>query len=128
MEKYIVPLAEAKYLPSPKDAIEILYTFKITSPDNKEDTRKIKMSISGTHAISWGYDVWREPEYYNDLIKILFLFAKNDIEQRLKDGTLKDYEEIAIYAPNHSSGRPYNPDELPEPIGQTIEVPIKATV
>ncbi len=141
MKKYIIGFLQPKHLPSPIAGVEILYSYKITTiEDTKEimdETIKgVKVSISSSLVNTFEYQIWEESNYYNDLIKILFVLVKKAMEQNVRmngamidNEILQDNEIMNLLPRNYTSGRPFNPDELQEPTGQIleIEVPVKVT-
>jgi len=114
-----------RVLPSSLDGIELLFIYSTTNmgessdlkKDIPEEQRSIKVSISGSRAITWGFQIWQfsQPGYYNDLAKLLYEFAKIHITEKIKDGTLKQHEEIFLLTSNSTTNRPYDVNLLNEP-------------
>ena len=119
-KKIKIKFDEPRHLPSSIDGIEYLYPFKkITienegQPDEKVETenKSIKVSISGSLAAMWGYQIWQTDEHYKDLKKILFAFSFKEIKEKLKDNTLDEYHEILLLTSNQPNECPYNPENI----------------
>lgn len=103
-----------RHLPSSRDAIEFLYFYDIIDENGKAIPRTIKISISGSLSISWGFQIWSpEPEKtYKNLEKILLQFGKDKIIEKLKEDTLNDHEELILLTSTHPLEPPYNPSNL----------------
>lgn len=123
MEKQIKIIFEKpRHLPSSIDGIEIYYPYQIKTItkerykiDKEENIKRgVKVSISGSLAINWGFQIWQPSEKYTDLIKLLLPYAINEIKRKFEEGTLNDFEEIVLLTSNHPEGRVYDINELPE--------------
>jgi hypothetical protein len=96
-----------KYLDSSRDAIEYLFLYTIGENDQNVESKNIKVSISGTLAMYWGFNIWsgNHNSDYRELVKIFIHLAKNKIEEKYKEGSLLDNEEI-MYLSNHEIQKP----------------------
>lgn len=109
-----IKFEKLKYLSSPLDAIEFLYYYVIYDEKGKSEAKTIKVSISGDLCICWGFQIWslQPDKEYPNLAKILLQFAKDKIIEKLKEGTLNEYEELILLPTTHPLTSPYNPDNL----------------
>lgn len=115
-----------RYIPSTRDAIEFLYFFDVIDESGKSESKRIKVSISGSLCIGWGFQIWSpEPQRdYPNLEKILLQVGKDKIIEKIKEGTLTDNEELMLLTTTHPHTSPYNPDNLIEPQNAEYEIEI----
>lgn len=111
-----------RHIPSSLDGIEIYYPYQIKkikkgkynkNTEEKED-HGIKVSISGSLASIWGFQIWQSSEQYEDLNKLLLPFATNEIKRKFEEGTLNSFEEIVLLTSNQTDGQVYDINDLPE--------------
>ena len=122
-----------RHIPSSIDGIEFLYPYelrKIVKEEFKIDQetaelKYVKASISGSMAITWGFQIWRPETEYDDLKKILFRYVLEHIKEKIKDATLQDMEQVVILSSNHPSKRIYDVNKIPEVYGYEEEIEIE---
>ena len=110
-----------RHLPSAIDGIEFMYPYelrKIIKEELKIDVeaaelRYVKASISGSMAITWGFQIWRPETEYDDLKKLLFQYVLAHIKEKIKDGTLQEMEHVVILHSNHPPKRIYDVTKIP---------------
>ena len=115
-----------RYLPSSRDAIEFLFFYDIIDEAENSEAKTIKVSISGSLSISWGFQIWSiQPDRdYPNLAKMLLQVGKDKIIEKLKEGTLTDNEELMLLNEPHPNTSPYNPDNLIEPENAEYEIEV----
>lgn len=129
-KKTILRFGPPRHLPSSIDGIEIYFPYEIVSSSKekfkllKEEKvgKGIKVSISGSLAITWGFQIWQPSENYFDLMKLLLPYAINEIKHKLEEGTLNDFEEIVLLTSTHPQEREYDINELAEVDGYEEEI------
>ncbi|MCC5907028.1 MAG: toll/interleukin-1 receptor domain-containing protein [Balneolaceae bacterium] len=87
--------------PGDLDGIIIRFPFTITYTGKgarKDEVKqyRIDVGISGTLYSMWGFEHLFESEQPINVIKTLFQFAKDEIENKLQSGTLSEHEEIML--------------------------------
>lgn len=126
MKKNIkIVFGQPRYFPSSIDGIEFYYPYQIINTqkekykieENESSSFEIKISISGSLAITWGFQIWQPSENYSELVRLLLPYGLEEIKKKYKEGTLNKFEEIVLLLSNHPSKRIYNIDELPEVAG-----------
>ncbi|MBL4898776.1 MAG: hypothetical protein JKX76_03895 [Colwellia sp.] len=123
----LISFAQAHYLPSSRDAIEFEFSYHIIDEDQEDGSTVkqgvVKVSISGSLSSTWGFQIWDDPkEYYLNLEKILLQYGAEKVIEKLKEGTLNQYEDVPLLTTNCPSICPYNPDDLIETKSAIYEV------
>ena len=103
---------KARHKDSSIDGIDIYFYYDIVTrtkegrkkPVEKVDSYVIRILISGSLALNWGFQIWRPSEEYNDLIDLLFPYAVESIKDRYHSGNLNKLEEIFL------QNRPLHPE------------------
>jgi len=116
-------------LPETRDAIEYKFPFSIVDaslvgkPEEKSETKHyiIKTSITGTLAACWG---WGYSKPNTDLLKVLFEYSKRNITKKLKDGTLKEKEELWLSTESYPNKCPFDSSRIPDPSQWSFNVQI----
>jgi hypothetical protein len=111
-----------KHIQSLIDGIEILYNYDVihSSENNliiREDKiikKSIRVILSGSLANSWGFKIWQSSEEYSDLIKILFVYALQEIKELYNNGQLPEHLTKRITPQIFPTKRPNNAAEIPE--------------
>lgn len=119
-----------RHLPSAIDGIEFMYPYelrKIIKEELKIDVeaaelRYVKASISGSMAITLGFQIWRPETEYDDLKKLLFQYVLAHIKEKIKDGTLQEMEHVVILHSNHPPKRIYDVTKIPNVSGYEEEI------
>ena len=125
-----------RHLPSAIDGIEFMYPYEIRKlvkekfKLDQEDAqlKYVKASISGSMAITWGFQIWRPETEYDNLKKLLFIYVLNHIKEKLKDGTLQEMEHVVILSSNHPPKRIYDLDQIPEVYGYEEEIEMNKNI
>jgi len=95
----------------------------VGEPEERASTAKYRIKVGITYEllINWRLDNASE----DDLIKVLFHYARKYVKQKIKDDTLTDYEELLLSTKEHREGYcPLDISRIPNPVGftSTIEV------
>ncbi|MCD8742231.1 hypothetical protein LT679_16590 [Mucilaginibacter roseus] len=95
-------------------AAQFLYYYNIIDESDNVKYYKIMVIISDVLCINWGYPFWSQnPDRdYPNLIKILLQYAKDRIIEKLKEGTLEEFEELLMLSTGYPHSPPYNPENL----------------
>ncbi|HZK70555.1 MAG TPA: hypothetical protein VFD03_03415 [Clostridia bacterium] len=118
-----VKFIDVRKQPTTRDGIDYDFTFSIVDYDiigkpeekNKTISHIIRVGISGTLNACWGLSE-------DNLIKVLFEFAKRNLQNKLKEGTLGEHEELVFTTANIDSSKPpFDPDRIDYP-GKGIHV------
>ena len=117
-----IKFLEPRHIPSSLDGIEIFFPYEIITESKekykiteKEKFQKgVKVMISGSLAITWGFQIWQPSESYKDLIKLLFMYVLEEVKTKYLEGTLNDFEEIVLLTSNHPQKRIYDVNQIPE--------------
>lgn len=107
------------------DAIIIYYPYTIENMQTNEASNYVvKVSISGSLAITWGFQTWLEEKEYYELKKILFQYAKTKVIDQIKKKSLQGIETVVLSTTNHPEHKVYDSAKLPEVIGfeEIVEV------
>jgi hypothetical protein len=82
---------------------------------------KIKVTLTYELLINWRLDEVSE----QDLVKVLFHFARRCVEEKVKNGTLRDYEELHLSMAEHPENRcPLDISRIPDPVGFVSRIDI----
>lgn len=121
-----IKFKSVRYLPSSRDAIEFLYWYDLIDENGNIEPKTIKVSISGSLCIGWGFQIWsNQPDVdYPKLAKMLLQVGKDKIIEKLKEGTLNEQEELMLLTSTHPNSAPYNPDNLIEPQHAEFEIEV----
>jgi len=121
-----IKFKSVRYLPSSRDAIEFLYWYDLIDENGNIEPKTIKVSISGSLCIGWGFQIWsNQPDVdYPELAKMLLQVGKDKIIEKLKEGTLNEQEELMLLTYTHPNSAPYNPDNLIEPQHAEFEIEV----
>ncbi len=89
------------------------------APEEETETQQhvVNVKISSTLASCWGLSK-------QDLVKVLFEYGKRHIDDKLKDGTLRDIEELSLNTVSHPTECPFNPSRISDPNQAIIDVEI----
>lgn len=110
-----IKFTEHRYLQSDgRAATKILYYYNLLDDGEVQSQNSIIAIISDVLGMNWGFPLWSQnPESdYKDLAKILLLYAKDKIVEKIKEGTLNEHEEILLLTTTHPEKHSYNPDNL----------------
>jgi len=85
---------------------------------------KIKVSIAYEVLINWRLSKAGE----EDLIKVLFHYGRRYVEERIKNGTLREYEELRLSMKDHPEGYcPLDLSRIPNPVGFVLKIDVDDT-
>jgi hypothetical protein len=125
--KRILQFKNYQYLQSPVDGIEFMFSYQLKDDTTStvEDYR-IKVSISGSLAAGWGFQIWspQPDKEYVGIRRLLLYIAKVKIIEKVKEDTLKKIEELVLLTSNSPVDRPIDPENISNIIGQEIIIDI----
>jgi hypothetical protein len=105
----------AQYVPSTRDAIEFVFYYQLMDVDKTNiEEKAIRVMVSGSLSICWGFQIWQSSTNYTDLEKILLQFGKDRVIEKVKEGTITEYEEMLLTTSHYPTERPFNPEILIE--------------
>ena len=104
-----------------------LYEFPFSVVDSSlagapEEETKTQQHVVNVKITSTLASCWRLSK--QDLVKVLFEYGKRHIVDKLKDGTLRDIEELSLNTRSHPTKCPFNPSRISDPNQATINVEI----
>lgn len=117
MKKYVkIKFGQPRYIPSSVDGTDIYYPYELIKKEaNSEEleiiTCGIKVSITGSMSVGLGFQIWREPTVYDNLMKLLLDDTINVLKNRFKNGMLKNIDEVLLRDVKHQNKT--NFDDLP---------------
>jgi hypothetical protein len=97
VKKVQLRFQSAQHKPSAIDGLDIYFYYEIVTITKEgrkkpvENVKKyvIRVLISGSLAMNWGFAIWRPSEEYNNLVELLFPYAVEHIKKQYKLGMLK---------------------------------------
>ena len=115
----IIRFTHGQYLaPTGRTTTDFAFYYQIIDENGVSSPKTIAVSISWILSASWGnYEL-------QDLGKILLQIAKDKITEKLKEGTLNDFEEVILLTNNAPASSPYNPANLVDANEAEYEVEI----
>ncbi len=82
----------------------------------------VDVSISGTLSSMWGFGRFGDPG--DALLKTLFQFGLQHINDKLQAGELEDNERFDLRTNTAPSTNPFHPSKIPSPAGFTSQIEI----
>lgn len=83
---------------------------------------RIDVSISGTLYSIWDFGRFHDPRVPDAVIKTLFQFGREEIEQKIKEGMLEDHQELQLYTSSQPNNNPYDVTKIEFTVGTTVVV------
>jgi hypothetical protein len=113
-------LREALQVKTPRDGEEYSYRFSLvdtsligTPEENFYTTaHRIKVFISGTMEAAW----FARQKNIN-FLKVCYEYAKRELIQKAKDGSIQDYQELEIISTNYPNECPFQSEQIISEIG-----------
>ena len=102
-----------KLLPTMRDAIEYIFPYNlieekfIGAPEEKSETKYYKLRVSITRTLD---TMWNLSD--SDREKVLYEYGKRHVEEKIKDGSLIDDEELWLSTGTHPTTNPFNPTKI----------------
>lgn len=124
-------LIEARELPRTRDGSDYLYRFSlvdislINMPEENYYTsiHRIKVGISGIMEAGW---MGRQQNI--DFLKVCYEYGKREIIQKVKDGSIQDYQELEITSTNYPNRCPFQSDRIVSEIGTSTDFEVTERV
>lgn len=122
----IVGFLKAEHLPTSRDGNDFIFYYNLIKNDGTISERnRIKVGISGSLEVQWNYQLPNENIYDGiNLEKILFQYAKNTVFEKLREGTLNQYEEMTLLTGMYGDCLYKNVEDLIEPVNLIYEIEI----
>lgn len=113
-------LLESLELPRTRDGSDYIYRFSLVDisliemPEEIHYTsqHKIKVGISGTMEA-----VWSGRQRNINFTKVCYEFGKRELIQKVKDGTIQEYQELEITSINYPNQCPFQSDRIVSELG-----------
>lgn len=80
----------------------------------------VMIGVSGTLASCWGFP--REGFQKEDLKKVLYELTKRHVKNKIKEGSVEQFEELQLNTGNIETERPYDPNRVTMDFGEPIIV------
>lgn len=115
--------------PGDLDGVIVRFPFTVIKPGKggrKDVTteHRIDVDISGTLYSIWGFGRFHDPQIPDAAIRTLFQFGREEVEHKLKEGTLADHQEVRLYTSSQPNENPYDITKIESPVGSTMVVRI----
>lgn len=100
-------------LPTGRDAIEYLFPYKIIEekfegkPEEESKTKHYRITVSITRTLD---SMWNLSN--SDREKILYEYGKRHVEEKFKDGSLTENEELWLSTGTHPNKNPLDPSRI----------------
>ena len=120
-------LIEAHELPRTRDGSDYIYRFSledislIGQPEENYYTtqHRIKVGISGTME-----SVWMARQENIEFMKVCYEYGKRELIQKVKDGSIQDYQELIITSTNYPNECPFQSDRINFEINASIDLEV----
>lgn len=95
----------------------------VGEPEERASATKHKIKVRITYELLYN---WRMNDASEDkVVKVLFHFATRRVEEKIKEGTLTDYEELLLSTKEHREGQcPLDISRIPDPVGFTTDIEV----
>lgn len=100
-------------LPTSRDAIEYLFPYKlidekfVDKPEEESETKHYKIIVSITRTLD---TMWKLSD--SDREKVLYEYGKRHVEEKIKEGSLTDDEELWLSTGTHPKKNPFDPSRI----------------
>jgi nucleoside phosphorylase len=95
----------------------------VGEPEERASAAKHKIKVGITYELLINWRLVNTSE--DDLVKVLFHYARKYVGQKIKDGTLMDYEELLLSTEEHREGQcPLDISRIPDPVGFTADIEV----
>ena len=91
----------------------------VGEPEERASAAKHRIKVGITYPLLVNWRLVDASE--DDLIKVLFFYARRYVVQKIKDGTLTEYEELPLSTKEHHEGKcPLDISRIPDPVGLRV--------
>ncbi len=95
----------------------------VGEPEEGASAAKHRIKVGITYPLLVNWRLVHASE--DDLIKVLFFYARRYVVQKIKDGTLTEYEELPLSTEEHPGGYcPLDISRIPDPVGFTLDIEV----
>ena len=124
-------LIEEHELPRTRDGSDYIYRFSLVDtsligqPEENHSTthHRIKVGISGTMEA-----VWMARQENISFIKVCYEFGKRELIQKIKDGSIQDYQELIITSINYPNECPFQSDRIQFEVGAFVDFEVSERI
>jgi hypothetical protein len=114
-----IRFTSSRYLPpTGRTTLDFAYYYDLIDENGIIENKTIIVSISFILSAGWGYQI-------KDLEKILLHIAKDKLIEKIKEGTLTDFEEVMLLTNNAPSTSPYDPQKIVDISDAEFEVELE---
>lgn len=113
--------------PGDLDGVIVRFPFTVTklgqgARNDITTEHRIDVGISGTLYSVWGFGRFYDPRIPDAAIKTLFQFGKEEVERKLKEGTLEDHQDLRLNTSSQPNENPFDVTKIESPVGSTLAV------
>jgi hypothetical protein len=95
----------------------------VGEPEERSSASKRRIIVGITYELLTNWRLEQASE--EDLTKVLFHYGRRYVEEKIKKGTLSEYEELLLSTREHREGYcPLDVSRIPDPIGFTSQIDI----
>ncbi|MBW1924045.1 MAG: hypothetical protein JRJ35_11280 [Deltaproteobacteria bacterium] len=106
-----------------RDAIELIFPFRlidtelIGSPEEerKSTDHQISVVVTGSLAACWDLND-------DQRLRVMYEYAKRHVVEKIREGTLREFEEIDLHTRNVELPCPFDPDRIENPMDAIVSV------
>ena len=108
-----------------RDATELIFPFRlidselIGSPEEKSRSTYHQISVVVTGSLVACWDLTDDQR-----LRVMYEYAKRHVVEKIREGTLGEFEEIDLHTRNVELPCPFDPDRIENPLNATVTVEI----
>ena len=103
---------------------ECVFSFRLVdsilvrSPEesSRSSFHSIKVAVTNTLSGCWGFNT------DDELHRVMFEYGKRHVVHKIKDGTLREFEELDLHTANAERPCPFDPKKIENPIGAIVNI------
>ena len=111
--KIILIFDKPNLLRTGRDAFEYLFPYKVLDekfvgkPEEESETKHYKIKVSITRTLN---TMWKLSDFNRE--RVLYEYGKRHVEEKYKDGSLTDDEELWLSTGTHPKNNPFDPSKI----------------
>jgi hypothetical protein len=106
-----------------RDAFELSFPFRLVDSDligkpeeeSKSTYHQISVVVTGSLVSSWNFTD-------DQLLRVMYEYGKRHVVEKIREGTLSEFEEIDLHTRNVELPCPFDPDRIENPIDSVVKV------